>query len=168
MYQAKIIASPLPEAGSFKVDNFSTGDEVPVDRVLYLRDGYGKLITEYYTGILSSIRVDNYHKSTAFTIEYLASVNTPEFGSVYSDRIVYVHTSPAEDLLLRLQGDLYCKSSCNPSKEKFIHDSSVKIIELLEAAGYYAKKCDVGNAQRMLDYINEIGITSSNCGCGCS
>lgn len=165
MYQAEV-SIEKHGSGNFTVFDVSTGDETPSLRRLILRDGYGKLY-EYEFDF--SNRVDiSISKDSIFSLDYTAEVSSPQLGSIYERREVFVITDFVDKYLLDATSSLYCNSEpCSPNKDKV--EELSKLLIALQSIDSLIESCNPQDAQCLLNYVRDSwpSRNSTNCGCGC-
>lgn len=165
MYQSDIRIKKGAIPSEFYIEDHSTGDELISERHVTLRDGDGKL-TSYEFDETNKIKVSGLTKDKAYTLSYSSVTSTPTFGSTYTFNLVFITTGFSEDLLLDYASKIHCGTQCKDHKDV---EKANKILFALNAAELHAKNCSTADAQKVLDWINDLRpYMSKEGGCGCS
>lgn len=163
MFQADIQFEKLGN-GKFLIRDTSVGSTTPSYRRLTVREGSKALRTyDFQDGSneLFFAALDN----QVFIVNYTAGlpvspVNHPDAS------VTFMITDSADEFLLDSVHDLNCNCTCSCKDLKKVEEIS-KVIIFLEAADLRFQRDEPVQAQKILNYINEIQGIVGSCNCNC-
>jgi hypothetical protein len=162
MYLANIEASQEGDPSEVIITDMSTGDETATSRKIEVTKT-DLIVVEYpFVDDDTTVTLTGFDKDYALSVKFIATVDTPEEGSILEKELEFVMLGYAKKGFTQRKIDLEVDDSVIDKRAH--REQSNDIIYYMEVAEDCVRFSDLVGAQKALDYIKEIvdaGVNSN-------